>query len=150
MATILNLILSVRLPLSSMRGVILVYHFSPWAVELISLSDAARISLRVKNSLEEIVEKTAGVQVQCAETAEICCDNRAATLVATSNTGLSNKIRHIRIRHLFCRELVRLGTIAVKWIKGTTNSAGALTKPLARQAFERCMRWIGLRDLKVE
>ena len=68
--------------------------------------------------------KELGVEV----TLRIRTDSSAAKCFS-SKPGLG-KMKHIQMRHLFVKDLVKAGIVVLEKIKGTENSANLLTKPV--------------------
>ncbi len=58
-------------------------------------------------------------------------DNQGAVAL-TTNTRSHQKVKHIRIREHFIRELVNGGELRVDFIRGNVNPADMFTKPLPR------------------
>ena len=55
------------------------------------------------------------------------------------------RVRHLETRLLWIQQLVRDGTIRVKWIKGIDNPADVLTKPKCWVDVSRLTVVVGLR-----
>ena len=55
------------------------------------------------------------------------------------------RVRHLETRMLWIQQLVRIGTIRVKWIPGVNNPADVLTKPKSWEDVSRLTRCVGLR-----
>lgn len=80
-------------------------------------------------------------------------DQKQPLVIYNDNTGsvaLSrnpvhhDRTKHIAIRHHFIREQVELGTVEILHIPSGENIADILTKPLARELFERLRLLLGL------
>ena len=64
--------------------------------------------------------------------------------VDTSFWNLNDRIKHIDIRHHFIREKVQQEEVAINMVSSGENLADVLTKPLAREVFERMRALLGV------
>jgi len=107
--------------------------------ELIALSECCKVSLRVQTTVEELtrgITKPPHVTVEVAPfPVQTYTDNRSAHDIVNGTQGIKSTVRHIRVRHLFCRQLVATNAIKVAWVKGTMNPADGFTKPLETGKF---------------
>jgi hypothetical protein len=76
----------------------------------------------------------ASIGVNRTESPEI--DNKGAVDLA-NNWSIRGRIRHIKVRQYFLRDLKMEGTILTKWLSGTEMSSNLFTKNLARPIFEQ-------------
>jgi hypothetical protein len=61
------------------------------------------------------------------------------------------RVRHLETRLLWMQQLVRDGTIIVKWIPGVSNPADVLTKPKCWSDISRLTTVVGLRfDVRIK
>ena len=54
-----------------------------------------------------------------------------------NNWSISGNTRAVAIRFAYIRELKEAGTLEIKWIKGTENTADLFTKNLENKTFEK-------------
>lgn len=99
--------------------------------EYIALAAAAKEVTYAKNVLSELgiadVEDTA---------TRIYCDNTAAISLA-NNAGVTDKTKHIQLRHHYLRTLVADGSVAIEKVGTEKNLADPFTKALPKDAFQR-------------
>jgi hypothetical protein len=72
------------------------------------------------------------------------CDNVAATTIAEDHIWHS-RIKHIRVKYHYIRELIASGDLSVIRCHTSTNIADIFTKPLAKLDFCRLRHTLGLR-----
>nr|GEW36853.1 retrotransposon ribonuclease H [Tanacetum cinerariifolium] len=72
------------------------------------------------------------------------CDSQA-TLSKAYNSVYNGKLRHIRLRHNYVRQVIENGTISVVYVKSCRNLADPLTKPLTRDLVSVTTRDMGLK-----
>ena len=73
-------------------------------------------------------------------------DNSGAYYLATNEArNLNDRTKHIDIRHHFIREKVQQKEITIQMVPSGENVADILTKPLAREAFEKMREMLGVR-----
>ena len=105
--------------------------------ELVSCSEAAREVIYLRALLREL-----GVDMK--QPTILYEDNMGVVQIAVNNS-FSSRTKHIDVRHKFVCEQVALGTIVVRHIAGEEQPADLLTKPLARQRFERLRDLMGVK-----
>ena len=73
-------------------------------------------------------------------------DNEGA--IATANSAcITDRAKHIDIRHHFIREQIAVGAVQVKHVSTTHQLADILTKPLSAEKFRHFLPLLGLRPL---
>lgn len=75
-------------------------------------------------------------QYQMPSTITLWCDNQAAVSIGTNDTH-HQRTKHIDIRHHFVRDVVKHGTVHLKWIATQYQIADVLTKALGSIMFSR-------------
>ena len=82
------------------------------------------------------------------------CDNkRAIGLITTEDASFDTKLRHVDIHHLWLRQEVKTGRIAVRWVPTAKMVADGLTKLLSRQqhaSFVKLLRMTEIEHLIME
>ena len=58
------------------------------------------------------------------------------------------KIRHLDVADLWAQEKIRSGAVTLVKVAGQENPADALTKYLERATLEKCMKLMGMSELK--
>ncbi|KAF0709191.1 hypothetical protein AaE_012946 [Aphanomyces astaci] len=100
--------------------------------EYIAAAEAARESSWLRGLMTDL-----GV---AADTLTLHCDNMSA--IATSkSTAISERTKHIDVRHHYLRELVQAGALALKFVPTTEMRADALTKVATKFASEQFRKW---------
>ncbi|GKE84492.1 hypothetical protein Tco_1558234 [Tanacetum coccineum] len=64
----------------------------------------------------------------------------------TNNLVFHGRMKHIKIRYQYIRELVSEGTLSLKKILGAKNPADMLTKVVTTKKLKLCAASTGLRD----
>ncbi|CAL1682484.1 unnamed protein product [Lasius platythorax] len=77
------------------------------------------------------------------EPIELFCDNNGA-ICLTKNAALSQRTKHIDVRHHFVRESVENKKVTIKHLSTDEMIADMLTKPLARNKYECYVKRLGL------
>ncbi|KAJ6061516.1 uncharacterized protein N7446_005636 [Penicillium canescens] len=79
------------------------------------------------------------------------CDNeRAIGLITADDASFDTKLRHVDIHHLWLRQEVKAGRVAVRWVPTAKMVADGLTKLLSRQkhaSFVKLLRMVEIGDL---
>jgi hypothetical protein len=86
-----------------------------------------------------------GIGFTPASATPLHCDNVAATTIAADHVWHS-RIKHIRVKYHYIRELIASGELNVIRCHTSTNTADILTKPLAKSDFCRLRHSLGLRN----
>ena len=73
----------------------------------------------------------------------VFCDNQGAGAISRNN-GVSQRTKHIDIRHLFCRQAVDEGLAEVKYLSTKEMPADVFTKPLGRIQFVHLRPLLGV------
>ena len=73
----------------------------------------------------------------------VYCDNQGAGAISRNN-GVSQRTKHIDVRHLFCRQAVEEGIADIKYLPTTEMPADVFTKPLDRIKFCRLRPLLGI------
>jgi hypothetical protein len=77
------------------------------------------------------------------------CDNeRAIGLLTTEDASFDTKLRHVDIHHLWLRQEVKAGRIAIRWVPTARMVADGLTKLLPRQQHERFIKLLRMVDIR--
>lgn len=76
----------------------------------------------------------------------IYCDNQGAITLAR-NPAFHARTKHISIQHHFVREKVTSGEIDLKFINTEDQIADGLTKPLAKDKFQKFRDLLGVRKV---
>ncbi|GKB70377.1 retrovirus-related pol polyprotein from transposon TNT 1-94, partial [Tanacetum coccineum] len=87
--------------------------------EYMDIAEAGKELVWLKNFLEELDK----AQTECV----LFCDNQSA-IQLTKNPVFHGRMKHIKIRYHYIRELVSKGTLSLKKILGVKNLADMLTK----------------------
>jgi hypothetical protein len=79
------------------------------------------------------------------------CDNeRAIGLITADDASFDTKLRHVDIHHLWLRQEVKAGRVAVRWVPTAKMVADGLTKLLSRQkhaSFVKLLRMVEIEHL---
>lgn len=95
--------------------------------KLIALAAAGEEAKWFKNLLLEIPiwsERVPAIPFNCD------CE---ATVKRVNNNAYNVKSRHIRLRHNYLKQLLRVGVIAINYVRSMDNLAEPFTKGLARE-----------------
>jgi hypothetical protein len=84
-----------------------------------------------------------GLRYECIP---INCDNTSAICISKDPVHHS-KVKHIHIRHHFLKDYVEKGLIKLDFCETENQVADILTKPLARDRFERMRMELGMIQL---
>jgi hypothetical protein len=76
----------------------------------------------------------------------VWCDNKG-TVRNTEEGALRHKTKHMDLKYMFLRDLIREGHISVKYLPTRLMLADLFTKPLKWIKFNKFRRDIGVRDL---
>ena len=71
------------------------------------------------------------------------CDSMAA-LAYTKDPKYQGKTKHIQIRYHFVKEIIKQNEVVLKHIPTNQMVVDSFTKPIARDAFARHIRSLGL------
>jgi hypothetical protein len=132
----------------SVTGFVFLYNGGPisWAsrrqtVTALSTSEAELIAL--SSAAKELVwlrKLLFGLGISVTEPTPIFEDNQAAIKIA-SNSGLSARTKHIRVRDFYVRELVTTGDVILHYCTSRSQLADMFTKPLpAEKLREDCAK----------
>jgi hypothetical protein len=105
--------------------------------EYIALHEASHEAIFLRQLLD-------GIGFTLPEATLLHCDNVAATTIAEDHVWHS-RIKHIRVKYHYIRELIASGDIRIARCHTSENIADILTKPLAKPTFCRLRRALGLR-----
>ena len=75
------------------------------------------------------------------------CDCQAAIPIAKNKT-YNEKNRHIRLRHVVMKHLLKDGIISIDYVKLEVNLADPLTKPLGRKLILKASSGMGLKPIR--
>ena len=104
--------------------------------EYMATSDATRQAMWIRQILQDL-------DFDQKQPLVIYNDN-TGSVALSRNPVHHDRTKHIAIRHHFIREQVELGTVEILHIPSGENIADILTKPLARELFERLRLLLGL------
>ncbi|ETW05515.1 hypothetical protein, variant [Aphanomyces invadans] len=100
--------------------------------EYIAAAEAARESVWLHGLMRDL-----GSEQECLT---LNCDNKSA--IATANTtAISERTKHIDVRHHYLRELVRGGVLVLHFVPTADMLADALTKTATKHAIQKFVRW---------
>ena len=74
----------------------------------------------------------------------VYCDNDAASIL-TEDHVWHTRVKHIRVKYHYVRELVTNKELAVHRVRSADTTADILTKPLGRTDFVRLRHNLGLK-----
>lgn len=100
------------------------------------LTEASKAAIWARRELAEMHQTQEGAT-------EIFCDNQGAVALAR-NPVFHARTRHIEVQYHFIREVIDSGQVTISYVPTENNPADILTKPLARDAHERHMRFLSL------
>ncbi|KAJ6094488.1 hypothetical protein N7467_002001 [Penicillium canescens] len=112
--------------------------------ELLGLSEASKHLQWWRRLLGRVgFEASHGLTIEC--------DNeRAIGLITADDASFDTKLRHVDIHHLWLRQEVKAGRVAVRWVPTAKMVADGLTKLLSRQkhaSFVKLLRMVEIEDL---
>ena len=79
-----------------------------------------------------------------AKAVRLLGDNQA-TLHMLRNASVSQRSKHIEVRHFFLRDHILAGAVSVEFVASQANMADALTKALPAVKLAQHMRGFGMR-----
>jgi hypothetical protein len=101
--------------------------------EYIAAAEAARESTWLRGLMDDL-----GIAADCLT---LHCDNMSA--IATSkSTAISERTKHIDVRHHYLRELYQRGILELKFVPTTAMRADALTKTATKFSIEQFRKWL--------
>ena len=104
--------------------------------EYIALHEASHEAVFLRELLEEIDFTPTGPT-------PIHCDNDAASILSEDHLW-HPRVKHIRVKYHYVRELVSNGEIKATRVRSADNVADILTKPLGRANYLRLRPLLGL------
>ena len=105
--------------------------------EYIALHDASHEAVFLRQLLS-------GVNLLPPSPTPLFCDNDAASQLTEDHIWHS-RVKHIRVKYHYTRELVADGQLIVQRVRSHDNIADIMTKALARTDFTRLRHYLGLR-----
>ena len=103
--------------------------------EYISLSDASKEAIHLKNLLSELIGRSGPIVINC--------DNQSA-LNLTENPILHRRTKHIDVKYHFIRDQVKNNHVNVFYVPDEEMVADALTKPVPAPKLNFCAKNFGL------
>lgn len=108
--------------------------------ELISLQLGNNIAFGIKQQAEELGFEQSGIPV------EMGADNQGVLKWITSDM-VSRRVKHIEVRYLRAREMIKEGKVKYTHVPSADNVADIFTKPLPYPLFVKFREALGLRTL---
>lgn len=105
--------------------------------EYIALHEASHEAIFLRELLSAFLEEPSSPTT-------LYCDNDAATILTQDHVWHA-RVKHIRVKYHYVRELVANNELCIKRISSSDNTADILTKPLGRSDFFRLRLQLGLR-----
>ncbi|GKE71905.1 hypothetical protein Tco_1529977 [Tanacetum coccineum] len=105
--------------------------------EYMAIAEAGKELVWLKNFLEELDK----AQTECV----LFCDNQS-DIHLVKNPVFHGRMKHIKIRYHYIRELVSEGTLSLKKILGAKNPADMLSKVVTIEKLKLCAALTDLRD----
>jgi hypothetical protein len=97
--------------------------------------------LRLLSSLKKVFD------IEAPKSMKLCMDNQGAMSI-TKDSKHHTRTKHIDVHHHFVRDLVKEGTIVLRYVRFKENAADILTKTLSREAHEAGKIRMRMRVLK--
>ncbi|KAK3233923.1 hypothetical protein CYMTET_55803 [Cymbomonas tetramitiformis] len=107
--------------------------------EIIAMSEGAREIKYIINVLNDLVDICNPVPMYC--------DNQEAIHLASDYVN-NNRSKHIEVRNMYIRELVKSKTVEASYVSSADNTADIFTKPLPLPAFLTHTERLGIMKLK--
>ena len=108
--------------------------------EYIALHEASHEAVFLRQLLESL-------HILPTSATPLFCDNEAASILAGDHVWHS-RVKHIRVKYHYVRELVEDDEISISRIRLADNLADILTKPLGRVDFLRLRHGLGLTGIE--
>ncbi|KAK3244686.1 hypothetical protein CYMTET_45714 [Cymbomonas tetramitiformis] len=107
--------------------------------EIIAMSEGAREVKYIINVLTDLVDICTPVQMYC--------DNQGAIHLASDYVN-NNRSKHIEVRNMYIRELVKSKMVEAMYVASADNTADIFTKPLPLPAFLTHRERLGIMKLQ--
>ncbi|KAK3251572.1 hypothetical protein CYMTET_39091 [Cymbomonas tetramitiformis] len=107
--------------------------------EIIAMSEGAREIKYMINVLNDLVDICNPVPMYC--------DNQGAIHLASDYVN-NNRSKHIEVRNMYIRELVKSKTVEASYVSSADNTADIFTKPLPLPAFLTHRERLGIMKMK--
>lgn len=107
--------------------------------EYMSLTESSKEAMFLRNLYQEIFGSVPNVKLCYDEKIKLFCDNNGAIELA-SNPGFRARSKHIEIKHHFVREVLNQNIIELKHVNTEYMVADVLTKGLAKEKHEFCVK----------
>jgi hypothetical protein len=101
--------------------------------EYIAAAEAARESTWLRGLMADL-----GMTSNCLT---LHCDNMSA-ITTSKSTAISERTKHIDVRHHYLRELVQRGELQLEFVPTTAMRADALTKTATKHSIEQFRKWM--------
>lgn len=101
--------------------------------EYISLAEAAKQSMWLRQLLADLNQNQEAIQINC--------DNQGALKIVQNPTN-HQRTKHIDVRYHYIRDMQQNGTINVQYLATREQLADILTKPLPGPRFKYCLELI--------
>jgi transposase InsO family protein len=112
----------------------------------IALSTTEAELMAITSSMKELLwfrTQLGGLHLDSTQPTTLLVDSQCAIDIA-NNSKISDRSKHIDVKHFFIREHIEAGTVKLQHIPSAEQAADTLTKPLHRVAFKHCAALIGL------
>lgn len=115
---------------------------STMEAEYVALAEVSREVVYIKRLLEHM-----GYGKQVTSPIKILCDNQSAIRLA-KDAVFHKRSKHIDIKYHYTRELLEQGEITIEYLRTEFMLADILTKSLAKDKHERCVKMLNMCEFK--
>jgi hypothetical protein len=113
-----------------------VIFWAPWKQKTVTDSSCYAEYVLLRELLSCLIPKTTSATT-------LCCNNNTASILTKDHIWHA-RVKHIRVKYHYVRELVANNEVAVRRIRSADNSADIFTKPLNKTDYIRLHHSLGL------
>ena len=107
--------------------------------EYMALLEAVKESIWIQRFLKELERDV--------EDSDVIMEDNQGTIALSQNPEYHARTKHIDVQYHFIRECIEMGQICLRYCPTEDMVADALTKPLARDRFEKLGKEMGLETM---
>ena len=105
----------------------------------IALLEAVKESIWIQRFLKELGRNV--------DDGDVIMEDNQGTIALSQNPEYHARTKHIDVQYHFVRECIEMGQIQLRYCPTEDMVADALTKPLARDRFEKLVKEMGLETM---
>ena len=107
--------------------------------EYMALLEAVKESIWIQRFLKELGRNV--------DDGDVIMEDNQGTIALSQNPEYHARTKHIDVQYHFVRECIEMGQIQLRYCPTEDMVADALTKPLARDRFEKLVKEMGLETM---